>query len=51
MGKNKRLYLISEEVFNRKVLPIIEGDYIRKGHPPKAWGRDLDPAVAGGLSR
>jgi transposase len=35
-GENKRLYPISEEVFNRKVLPVIEGDYIWKGRPPKA---------------
>jgi transposase len=33
--RNKRLYPVSEEVFNRKVLPIIEGDYIWKGRPPK----------------
>ena len=35
MEENKRLYPISEDVFNRKVLPIIEGDYIWKGRPPK----------------
>jgi transposase len=35
MEGNKRLYPISEEVFDRKVLPIIEGDYIWKGRPPK----------------
>ncbi|MDR1318915.1 MAG: transposase, partial [Treponema sp.] len=35
MERNKRLYPISEELFNQKVLPIIEGDYIRKGRPPK----------------
>jgi transposase len=35
MEGNERLYPISEELFNRKVLPIIEGDYIRKGRPPK----------------
>jgi hypothetical protein len=34
MEENKRLYPISEEVFNRKVLPVIEGDYIWKGRPP-----------------
>jgi hypothetical protein len=34
MGNN-RLYPISEEVFNRKVLPVIEGIYIGKGRPPK----------------
>ncbi|MDR1073088.1 MAG: transposase [Treponema sp.] len=34
--ENKRLYPISEEVFNRKVSPIIEGDCIWKGSPPKA---------------
>jgi transposase len=36
MEENKRLYPISEEVFNQKVLPVIEGDYIWKGRPPKA---------------
>jgi transposase len=35
MEGNKRLYPISEELFNQKVLPIIEGDYIWKGRPPK----------------
>jgi transposase len=35
MEGNKRLYPISEEVFNQKVLPIIEGDCIWKGRPPK----------------
>jgi transposase len=35
MEKNERLYPISEEVFNRKVLPIIEKSYIWKGRPPK----------------
>jgi transposase len=35
MEENKRLYPISEEVFNQKVLPIIEADYIWKGRPPK----------------
>ncbi|MDR2245386.1 MAG: transposase [Treponema sp.] len=35
MKENKRLYPISEKVFNRKVLPIIEGTYIWKGRPPK----------------
>ncbi|MDR2797358.1 MAG: hypothetical protein LBB80_03355 [Treponema sp.] len=34
MERNKRLYPISEEVFKRKVLPIIEGDYIWKGGLP-----------------
>jgi hypothetical protein len=36
MEENKRLYPIDEEVFNRKVLAIIEKSYIRKGCPPKA---------------
>jgi ribosomal protein L24 len=35
MKKNKRLFPITEEVFNRKILPVIEGNYIWKGHPPK----------------
>jgi transposase len=35
MEENKRLYPISEKVFNRKVLPVIEGNYIWKGRPPK----------------
>ncbi|MDR0636056.1 MAG: transposase [Treponema sp.] len=35
MEENKRLYPISEEFFNQKILPIIEGDYIGKGRPPK----------------
>jgi hypothetical protein len=35
MEENKRLYPISEEVFNRKVLPVIEGNYIWKWRPPK----------------
>jgi transposase len=35
MERNERLYPISEEIFNRKVLPIIEEDYIWKGRPPK----------------
>jgi transposase len=35
MEENKRLYPISEELFNQKILPIIEGDYIGKGRPPK----------------
>jgi transposase len=35
MKKNKRLYPITEELFNRKILPIIEGNYIWKGRPPK----------------
>jgi hypothetical protein len=30
MKKNKRLFPITEEVFNRKILPIIEGNYIWK---------------------
>jgi transposase len=35
MEENERLYPISEEVFNRKVLPVIEGGYIWKRRPPK----------------
>jgi hypothetical protein len=33
---NKRLYPISKAVFNKAVLPVIEGNYIGKGRPPKA---------------
>ena len=33
--KNKRLYPINESVFNDIVLPVIEGNYIGKGRPPK----------------
>ena len=33
--KNKRLYPINESVFNEVVLPVIEGNYIGKGRPPK----------------
>ncbi|GHU27771.1 hypothetical protein FACS1894172_03150 [Spirochaetia bacterium] len=32
---NERLYPISEEAFNRQILPIIEENYIWKEHPPK----------------
>jgi hypothetical protein len=35
MEENKWLYPISEELFNRKVLPVVEGDYIWKGCSPK----------------
>jgi transposase len=35
MKKNKRLFPVTEEVFNRKILPVIEGNYIRKGRPPE----------------
>jgi transposase len=35
MERNERLYPISEELFNEKILPIIEGNYIWKGRPPK----------------
>jgi hypothetical protein len=31
MEENKRSYPISGEVFNQKVLPVVEGDYIWKG--------------------
>jgi hypothetical protein len=33
MEENKCLYPINEELCNRKVLPIIEGDYLWKGRP------------------
>jgi transposase len=32
---NKRLYPISETVFNEAVLPVIEGNYMGKGRSPK----------------
>jgi hypothetical protein len=35
MEENKRLYPISREVFNQKILPVIEASYIWKGRPPK----------------
>jgi transposase len=35
MERNKRLYPISEELFNQKVLLVIEDDNIRKGRPPE----------------
>jgi transposase len=35
MEGNKGLYPISEEVYKWKVLPVIEGNYIWKGRPPK----------------
>jgi hypothetical protein len=35
MKENNRLFPITEEVFNQKILPIIEGNYIWKGRPPK----------------
>jgi hypothetical protein len=35
MEGNERLYPVSEELFNLKILPIIDGDYIWKGRPPK----------------
>jgi len=35
MERNKRLYPIDEEQFNRLVEPIIEASYIGKGRPPK----------------
>jgi transposase len=35
MKENERLYPISEELFNEKVLPIIEANYIWKRRPPK----------------
>jgi transposase len=36
MEENERLYPVSKAVFNQKILPIIEGQYIWKGRPPKA---------------
>jgi len=33
--KSKRLYPINELIFNEVVLPVIEGNYIGKGRPPK----------------
>jgi hypothetical protein len=38
---NKRLYPISEAVFNEAVLPVIEGNYIGKGRPPKVQKKTL----------
>jgi transposase len=35
MERNKRLYPIDEEQFNRLVVPIIEASYIGKGRPPE----------------
>jgi hypothetical protein len=35
MGRDKRLYPISEEKFTEVVLPIIEASYLGKGRPPK----------------
>jgi transposase len=35
MKENNRLFPVTEEVFNRKILPVIEGNYIRKGRPPE----------------
>jgi transposase len=35
MKENKRLFPVTEEVFNEKILPVIEGNYIWKGRPPK----------------
>jgi hypothetical protein len=35
MEENKRLHPVGEEVFNRKLLPVIEKSYIREGHPPR----------------
>ena len=34
MEENKRLYPVSEEEFKETVVPVIEGNYIRKGRPP-----------------
>jgi len=33
--RNKRLYPIDEEQFNKLVVPIIEASYIGKGRPPE----------------
>jgi transposase len=35
MKESERLYPVSGELFNRKILPVIEGNYIWKGRPPK----------------
>jgi hypothetical protein len=35
MAENERLYPISAELFTQESLPIIEGNYIWKGRPPK----------------
>jgi transposase len=35
MKENNRLFPVTEDVFNQKILPVIEGNYIRKGRPPK----------------
>jgi transposase len=35
MKEKNRLFPVTEEVFNEKILPVIEGNYIRKGRPPK----------------
>jgi transposase len=35
MKENNRLYPISEDMFNQKILPVIEGCYIWNGRPPK----------------
>jgi hypothetical protein len=35
MTENERLYPVSEELFNRRILPVIEVNYIWKGRPPK----------------
>ncbi|MDR1399466.1 MAG: transposase [Treponema sp.] len=37
MEENKRLYLLSEELFNQKVVLIIEGRYIWKGCLPTVF--------------
>jgi hypothetical protein len=41
MKENERLYPISEELFNEKVLPIIEANYIvnRIVQPTERWPR------------
>jgi hypothetical protein len=35
MKEKNRLFPITEEVFNQNILPVIEGNYIWKGRPPK----------------
>jgi hypothetical protein len=37
MEENKRLYPISEELFNLKILPVNKGDCICKGRLPEAY--------------
>ena len=36
MERNERLYPVSEEIFKETVMPVIEGNRMGKGRPPKA---------------